>query len=78
MTAATEMIDSAGPDEHVHSLVQVDGSPGRAEVGRSPLVDVSVRRYSTLMVAGVAALSARFLRHRAMLRSPAGGAWRVG
>jgi hypothetical protein len=52
-----EMIGAARPDEHVHSLVQVDGSSGRAEVGRSPLVDVWVRRCSTLMVAGVAAYS---------------------
>jgi len=52
-----EMIDSAGPDEHVHRLVQVDGSPGRAGGVRSPLVDVWVRRCGTLMVAGVAAYS---------------------
>jgi hypothetical protein len=55
--AAVEMIDSAGPDDHVRSLIRVDGSPGRAGVGRSPLVDVWVRRCGTLMVAGVAAYS---------------------
>jgi hypothetical protein len=52
-----EMIDSAGPDERVHSLLQVDGSRGRAGVSRSPLADVWLRRCGTLMVAGVAAYS---------------------
>jgi hypothetical protein len=52
-----EMIDVAAPDEDAHGRVQVDGSRGRAEVGRAPLVDVWVRRCSTLMVAGVAAYS---------------------
>jgi hypothetical protein len=52
-----EMIDSAGPNEHVHSLVQADGLRGRAGVGRSPWVDMWVRRCGTLMVAGVAAYS---------------------
>jgi hypothetical protein len=51
------MIDSAGTGERVHRLVRVDGSRGRVGVGRSPWVDVWVRRCSTLMVAGVAAYS---------------------
>jgi hypothetical protein len=55
VTAAVEMIGSAGSDERVHRLVQVDESRGRSRGGRPALVDVWVRRCSTLMVAGVAA-----------------------
>lgn len=70
-----EMSDAAGPDEGAHDRVQVDGSRGRAEVGRSPVVDVWVRRCGTLMVAGVAAYSSyEHQRHFAA----AGGADPVG
>jgi len=75
VTAAVEMIGSAGPDERVHRLVQVDESHGRSRGGRPALVDVWVRRCSTLMVAGVAAYSSyEHQRHFAVVggADPAG------
>jgi hypothetical protein len=58
MTAASTMIDSSVWNGDVQSLVHgVDGSLGSAGAGRSPLVDLWVRRGAALLVAGVAAYS---------------------
>jgi hypothetical protein len=75
VTAAVEMIGSAGPEERVHRLAQVDGSRGRAGVSRSPVVDAWVRRCSTLIVAGMAAYSS--YEHQRQFAA-AGGADPVG
>jgi len=58
MTAALTMIDSTGPDGNLQGLVDgLNGPPGSAGAGRSPLADLCVRRGAALLVAGVAAYS---------------------
>jgi hypothetical protein len=58
MTAALTMIDSGVWSGDVQGLVDgLNGPPGSAGAGRSPLADLCVRRGAALLVAGVAAYS---------------------
>jgi len=58
MTAAHKVIDSSGPAGAVQRVINAADSPGLDKAGSSrPVLDLWLRRCSTLLVAGVAAYS---------------------